>query len=93
MILATYTKQPAEVLDYDIDFSPWLSDPDFITSIAVTADAGITNTASTIFNSGKSVKVWLSGGVTATTYKIQVRATTSAGRVKEAEFRIKVKEI
>lgn len=91
-ILGTYQKQPNDVLDYDIDFSRWIADSDLIISVVATADVGITLLTTTIVNSGKSVKQWVSGGVSGVTYKIQIRATTSEGRVKEDEFKVKVKE-
>lgn len=92
-ILDTFNKQPGEVLDYDIDFARYLPSSDQIASVVSTADAGITLDSSTISTSGKVVKQWVSGGVSGVTYKIQVRITSTGGRVKEAEFRIKVKEI
>ena len=38
-------------------------------------------------------KVWLSGGADGARYRVQVRAFTLLGRVKEAEFDISVKEV
>jgi hypothetical protein len=85
-----YTKQPGDKLDYDIDFNEWLSSGDSLASVNVTADTGITIVNSTIVVS--MVKVWLSGGNDGETYKITVKVTTDEGRIKEQEFRIKVKE-
>lgn len=39
------------------------------------------------------VKVWLSGGTNGVTYKLTVTITTTAGRVKEVDFRMKIKEL
>jgi hypothetical protein len=39
------------------------------------------------------VKVWLSLGRTGQKYKITIVATTAAGRVKEHDFRVRVREI
>ena len=90
-VLGTFTKQPAEVQDYDIDFSEWLAAfPDTAVSHAVTADAGITLGATTL--AAGVVKVWLSGGLTGTSYKITTAITTAGGRTKEDEIKIKVKE-
>jgi len=92
-ILGTYIKQPHEVLDYDLDYSEWLPVADTIVSTTVTADAGIT-VGSTIIDPAtqRIVKQWISGGADGVTYKIQVTATTAGGRVKEVEFKIRVKE-
>lgn len=90
MILATFTKQPADVQDYDIDFNDYLTGmSDTGASASVTAEAGITIDSHAL-NSGV-VKVWVSGG-TDGTYKITVTLTTTGGRVKQAEVKIKVKE-
>ena len=90
-VLGTFTKQPAEVQDYDIDFSEWLAAlSDTAISHVVTADAGITLGATTL--AAGVVKVWLSGGLTGTSYKITATITTAGGRTKEDEIKIKVKE-
>ncbi len=92
MILDTYTKQPAEVLDYDIDYTDWLETGDTIASKTVTAETGLTVDSSAIWGADKKVKVWLSGGTDATTYKVTVTIVTVAGCTKEDEFRMKIKE-
>lgn len=92
--LATFTKQPAEVLDFDFDFVDWLADrADTIVSQVITADPGIT--VGTISRLGGVVKVYLSGGTDGTTYKITCTITTAAStpRIKQAEISVKVKEI
>jgi hypothetical protein len=92
-ILGTFTQQPHEVLDYDFDYSEWISTGDTIVGAVATADAGIT-LGSTIIDSTthKIVKQWVSGGTDGNVYKIQITATTAGGRVKEIEFKVKVRE-
>lgn len=95
-VLEKYTKQPAERLDYDIDFASL-----FLSALGDTAPgpAGLEVTCEpvgltvddSLLTAGK-VKVWLSGGTSGTTYKVTARVTTTAGRVKEAEIAVKVKE-
>lgn len=92
-ILGTFPKQPLERLDYDIDFSEWLSVGDTIVNATVIAATGITAEAPLIDTTQKVVKVWVTGGTSGVTYKVQVTATTSEGRIKEGEIRIKVKEV
>lgn len=94
-IIAKYTKQPADVQDYDIDFQT-----EFLSGLGdaapgpaglvVLADAGI-NLDTYSLNNGL-VKVWVSGGTDGTSYKVTVTLTSFAGRVKQVEFVIKVKE-
>jgi len=91
-ILETFTKQPADVQDYDIDFAEYLDGlADTAATDAVTADPGITVMSHTVI--GKTVKVWLSGGVHLGRYKVTVRLTTAGGRVKEVEILILVREV
>lgn len=101
MILGRFYKQPAENLDYDIDFSEFLSDGDSIVasgnppipsplSVAVTP-AGLT-LGPTFVLDGKSVKQWLSGGTNGIKYKITLTVTSNAGRVKQVEFVVRVKD-
>lgn len=90
-LLGTFTKQPAEKIDYDIDYSAWLTPGDDIASVVVTIDkTGLTipqpQQASPV------IKVWVSGGVDGAAYKITVTATTDDGRLKQDEFKIKIKD-
>jgi hypothetical protein len=94
-ILGTFTKQPADKQDYDISFADWL---------AALGDTGLSHTSSITGNDSAAtlspassltagvVKVWVSGGTDAVDYKVSVNLTTSAGRVKQVEIKIKVKE-
>jgi hypothetical protein len=91
-ILGRFSKQPAEILDYDVDFTDWFvgrTDTPF--SFVVVAEAGITVVSAA--RTGMVVKVLLSGGTSPTKYKITVRLTTTAGLVKEADFTVYVKEV
>jgi hypothetical protein len=92
-ILGTFSQQPNEVLDYDISFTDWIPDGDTIISANATADTGITLGDTLIDPTGKIVKQWVEGGTSGSTYKIQLSVTTDDGRVKEAEFKIKIKEV
>ena len=93
-ILAKFQKQPADVQDFDIDFSEWLAAMDDSApgpdGLQVAAEAGITVLAWTL--SLGVVKVWTAGGTDGRTYKITATVTTQGGRVKQAEIKIKVKE-
>jgi hypothetical protein len=91
-ILGRFTKQPTEVLDYDVDFSEWFADrTDTLGSFTVSATAGITVVSSS--NIGNVVKVVLSGGTNGTKYQVTVRVTTTPNAyVREADFVVTVKE-
>ena len=92
MNLGVYIKQPSDVTDYDVDYSEWLVDADAVHSATATASPD-TITVESVFYSSSVVKVWLSGGANNQLYKITVRATTDDGRVREDEFRVKVKDL
>jgi hypothetical protein len=94
-ILGTFTQQPNEVLDYDIDFSQWLPEADIVDSVVLTVAPSMPTPPSyAIAPNSERVKVWVyAGGTNGQTYKFTVRATTNDLRVKEAEFRVRIKEV
>lgn len=96
MILGKYTKQPAEVSDYDIDFVGWLRSGETLTSSTATVACQTGNDSSLLVSSvtisSTIVRVRLSGGLAANEYKVTTRTTSSSGRVDESEFIVKVKE-
>lgn len=92
MILGTFSKQPVEVLDYDIDCTDWLvSDDALALATAVSDGAALQVDAVNVYS--PRVKVWLSGGTSGSNYKVTVTITTDDGRVKQVEFRVRVKDV
>ncbi len=92
MNLGVFLKQPTDVLDYDIDYTDWLVDEDTVQS-ALATSAPNTLTVESVFTTTNRVKVWLSEGADNTTYKVTVVTTTADGRVREDEFRVRVKDL
>lgn len=102
MILGTFIKQPAENLDYDIDFSEFLSSGDTLQTTGTppvpnplsvtTTPAGIAVGSTFVIKDGKAIKQWLSGGTNGVKYKITLTATTNGGRIKQVEFVVRVKD-
>lgn len=105
MILGTIKKQPAEVIDFDIDYSEFFDgvDGDTISTVtAVVASGNDGGADDLVLGPGRlpetalvgddKGKVWLGAGVTGVTYKITVTMTSSAGRVREHDVRVVVKE-
>lgn len=92
MILETFTKQPNEVQDYDIDFNEYLTSMggDSITAHVIPLVDGLDIITSTVVNG--VVKVFIGGGTAGQKYVVTVRVNTSGGRVREAEIAIKVRE-
>lgn len=93
MILGNFTKQPVDVVDYDIDYSEWLSEGDTLESASVTVAPATNLVIDSVFVNDPRIKIWVSGGTNGVTYKATVTATTADGRVKQDEFRVKVKDI
>lgn len=101
MIIGKFEKQPAETLDYDIDFSEFLADGDTLVATGeppipsplnvVVSPAGL-SLGPTVVVDQKIIKQWVSGGTNGVKYKITITATSNAGRVKQVEFVIKVKD-
>lgn len=93
-LLSSFTKQPREILDFDIDYTTVLSGrSDTIASKVVeVSPAGLTIVSSTL-SGGNKIKVVVSLGTTAVTYKVTVLATTTAGLVYEDEVNVLVEEV
>jgi hypothetical protein len=89
-----FTKQPSDIDTVDVSFVDYLTERDDTgLSVATTItgpDGALTNPANSLLLG--VAKVWLSGGTNGATYKVTVTLTTNAGRVKEHDFQVKIKE-
>ena len=91
MILGTFIKQPADITDYDVEYQEWLPVGDSLLSTQVTVSPDtITIQAARVVD--QRVNIWLAGGAAGTTYKFTVTTTTTQGRVRQDEFRVKIKD-
>ena len=90
MKLNPMRKGPDETLDYDINFSRWLYDPDAVIDAVTTADDGVVIERVQI--SSPIVKIWISGGELYRSYDIKTIVTTSEGRVVEVCFNLRITE-
>jgi hypothetical protein len=90
MMLGTFTQQPADRLDYDIDYREWLTGTDEVTEAEVICEP-VGPTVLRVVNP-TFVKVWVSAATDKTTYKLTVTATTADGRVRQDEFKLKIKD-
>lgn len=92
-LLDTKTKQPREKLDYDIHYDDWITPGDGITAENITitiTPPGLVCPFHTV--SGNTLKVWLHSGTSNVTYLVTVVVETDDGRIKEDEFKVKVKD-
>jgi hypothetical protein len=90
-IIATVQQQPNDIRDYDIDFSEWFPVGDTIIESTVSVTPAGLTVGDALAH--PRIKVWVSGGVDGTRYKITVLASTNDGRAKEVELIVKIKEI
>ena len=99
-----FTKQPADVLDYDMDLTEWFEtlESDYVASATVQITEGdgalvvgpVPHPETTIFGEEKHIiKVWLGGGTDGITYKLRVVASTAQDRVKEIDFKLRIREM
>ena len=95
-----YQQQPSEVIDYLIDLSIWIPENDTVRSTSVTAvhyghdehDGPVLLNVFVTDETTKKPKVWCANGVDGQEYKLTVLVTSSSGRIKEVDFRVKVME-
>lgn len=91
-VIARYTPQPNDNLDYDVRYDDFLSDGDSVSyGTASVSPSGLTVNAPLAV--GNSLKLWVSGGVAGVKYKVTVRMFSTLGREKEDEIIFKVKEV
>lgn len=93
-LIGTFSQQPDESLDYDVDYTDWLTDGDTVYGATVgVTPTGLTVSSPVLVDADKRVKLWVSGGVSGTAYKVEVTATTVLGRVKQDEVRFRIREV
>lgn len=85
-----YTKDPAAVLDYRVDWSTWLADSETIATSTFTVPTGITKDSQT--NDTTTATVWLSSGDAGVDYQVTNRITTNQGRTDDRSILIRVRE-
>ena len=91
MSLATLTKAPADVLDYDVSFDEWLTNDDRITGLVSEID-GSTAVVDRYDYTDRSVRIWISGGQAGDTAQVNLTVMTLQGRTKAECFRLRIKE-
>ena len=97
--MRSYPKQPADQIDIDIDFSTWFPATDTITTLVAESVQITGETESTplviasVQYDGITGKVWVNAGADGCDYRVTTTAASSGGRVKEIEFRVRVKDI
>lgn len=86
--MASFVKDPAEVLPYTIDWTDWLATGETISSHTITAATGLTVDTST--EDTGIITIWLSGGTDGTRYDVTCHIETDTGKVSERTIHIQV---
>lgn len=103
--MMTFNKQPSEVIDIDVDMTDWFAEipGDDIESVELTVTGtgvapdlvlgpGARPDYMLIDTPAYKFKVWLGSGVSGVTYKLTAKVTTEGTRLKEIDFKVKVRE-
>lgn len=104
--MTTFTKQPNDVLDYDVDMKKWFASVpgDDIQSVTITVSSPTEDVATLevgpaphpayVLMGAQPVafKIWLGGGTDFTDYVVTCVVSTEQDRQKELEFKIKVRD-
>lgn len=87
-----FTKDPAAVLDYTIDWDAddWLG-TDTVSTATWTVPAGLTQPTSAT-NTSTTTTVWLGSGVEGQDYDVACKIVTAGGRTDERTIRIQVRQ-
>lgn len=86
--IAQFIKDPAAVLDYEMNWSTWLAG-DVIESAVFSTTTGLQKVSETFTNT--TARVWIGGGTEGTRYDVTCQVTTTGGRTDRRTFRISVK--
>ncbi len=102
-VTPTLIKDPSAVLDFGLDLSPaptqlakpWLESGELVTSVAVTADEGITASAGSVNVNTRGIPAallvtWLTGGTAGETYNIHFLFSTDQGRTDTRSIKVLV---
>jgi hypothetical protein len=90
MLIAIYTKDPEAVLDYYIDWDPWLAGDTIVDSDWVVTTGTVTLSDPAVL--GGVTQVWASGGVAGEMADLTNHITTAEGREDERTVRLKLQD-
>jgi len=94
-VLRWPNKDPADRVDYSLDWRPMLAlgdpIPDTITDVAWTVPAGLTQTNA--YEVSGVTTIWLTGGTPGIDYTLTCRITTTNNRIHERDVRLAVQDL
>ena len=83
-----FTKDPAAVLDWHVDWSSWLSGGETVTASAFEVSAALVKVSES--STSTTATVWLAGGAAGRVYDVVNTVSTSQGRTDRRRFTVKV---
>jgi hypothetical protein len=87
-----FQKDPDAVLDYIIDWSPWLGEDTLSTSTWIApAEPSGPPTVNSDTNDDSTATIWLSAGVLGNDYAFVNRVTTTGGRTEDRTVTFKIR--
>lgn len=92
--MASFVKDPEEVLDYTLDWSEYLPAGDTVASATWTVPDGITESTAPGHQhnvNGARTTIWLAGGSEPKDYLITCRIVSAQGRQADRTFEIAVR--
>lgn len=84
---ARFSKDPAAVLDYAVDWTDWLG-ADTISTSTWTVSTGIAQV--TTANTTTTATIWVSGGTAGRSYTLTNKIVTAGGRTDERSITVVV---
>ncbi len=91
MALDVLSKSPNDLLDYDFDFTRWMTDDDRVVEAAASV-ATISATVEKVTFDISTVRVWINGGELGEQGQLTVVITTDQGRKKEIAVQLRIRE-
>lgn len=85
-------KAPADILDYEFNFTRWLPTNDRIDSATANLANGASASIRDVEWSDQTVRVWLEGGADNDTGVLTVLINTAEGRTKEVTAQLRIRE-
>lgn len=85
--IASFTKDPDAILDYEIDWSRWLASGDQLSSSEWSSSSEALTIDSSDYST-KASKCWLSGGIAGESYLVRCRVVTTQGRRDDRTIRV-----
>jgi len=86
-----FEKQPADVQDYDVNYTRWLAGMGDTLATAVTTVSPAIEFSFLVYPTTGIIKIWVTGGTIGRTYTFSTLMTTALGRKKKFDIQIKVR--